>query len=73
MRLGGLELLRELLGGRDSNGILMIGRTYASALKQGVSVIGLPGWRYVIERSDDLVNWTADEFNGSGFYRARIP
>ena len=40
MRLGGLEQLREVLGGRNAEGELMVGRTYASALKQAAGMGG---------------------------------
>lgn len=40
----------------------------------GVAVRGLPGWRYGLERSDDLERWrpAAGEPFGPGFYRAKI-
>ena len=40
MRLGGLEQLREALGGRNAAGELTVGLTYASALKQAAGMKG---------------------------------
>ena len=55
MRLGGLEQLREALGGRDILGKLMVGRTYASALKQAA---GMGDTRLI--DVDAVVKWRKD-------------
>lgn len=55
MRLGGLDALREALGGRDANGRFVVGRTYASALKQAA---GAKGCR--LFDIDAVVQWRKD-------------
>lgn len=38
MKLGGLDALREALGGRGPAGELLVGKNYASALKQAAGM-----------------------------------
>jgi hypothetical protein len=59
MRLGTIETLREALGGRDNNGKLYIGATYARELKIAT---GMKGARFfdieaVIQWRKERPNW----------------
>jgi len=52
MRLGTIEALRETLGGRDKNGKLQVGTTYARELKIAA---GMKGTR--LFDIDGVVKW----------------
>lgn len=55
MRLGSIEMLREALGGRDGQGKLVVGETYAAALKIAA---GMKGRR--LFDIDAAVKWLKD-------------